>query len=155
MYMLHLQMHCFLCDHNTQTCCSLPPCYILWADKYRRLTSWQVNSKTEIVYCVWMSWVGAFVPHLYYAKPSVSSSAHSKSAYDADLTVKSVDAESYLIAFWCLRFACFVFLRSALYSERLKQWGYWFILCLHQIPFTFEMLFARKTKSQLLCPNKA
>lgn len=51
-----------------------------------------------------------------------------------------------------LLFSCFVFFHSVLYSERLKQWGYWFILCLHQIPFTFEMLFAWKTK--LLCPNK-
>lgn len=35
----------------------------------------------------------------------------------------------------------FVLSHCALYIERLKQSGYWFILCLHQIPFTFKMLF--------------
>lgn len=52
----------------------------------------------------------------------------------------------------------FVFVHCALYLVRLKQWGYSFILCLHQIPFTFKMLlffFAWKTKSQRLCPDKA
>lgn len=87
-----------------------------------------------------MRGMGVFIPHLYHNK-CFSTSVHLY--IQKVFTIWNMKAKTVvkLIVFWCPRPLFWLFcILGVLYIEKLKESGYWFILCLHKIPFTFKML---------------